>query len=254
MFVASWNYEDLPDETVELWNAVKATQFLEFLFIGVMGIIFAVDLQQLLLNPEEMRLMCMTAPLAIISLFLGGLYAYIINWEEDVACYFGVNQLLYDQMGCISAGYFLMAIGCVVRILIAKETIDLGDNPVKTTLYTFILSIFIVLGGFICAVGYWATIDKIFDSDNECYVCQGASNCANAHHYVGILTYLYGDSVQPGIISQYDVRYESQFKAFYCGYSFFIFGLTAAIAYDMDIIGNYKKVRAAQAAASATSA
>ena len=90
-------------------------------------------------------------------------------------------------------------------------------------------------------LGYWVWIDTMFKAETICI----ESECSGYHLNLLGLEYLYGDIQQPykGLfIDYYDVYYESQFKVFYVGYSFFIIGLTATIAYDMDIIGNYKKV------------
>lgn len=256
LFIASFDYDLYDGTTLEdLYNAIRATQLAEFLFVGVIGIIFALDLQQLLLNDEEKRMMAMTIPVAILSLFLGGCYAYIINWSPDGnTCY---EFILYDSMGTISAGYFIIGIMCVLRILIAKETIKLGDDPARATLYKFAVAVILIIGAFVCAAGYWAAIDKTFDNDTRCEPCNGDSNCTTAYHYVTILSYLYNDIFQPQVLTglagggtSYDVKYESQFKAFYCGYSFLIFLFVAAISFDMNLIGNYKKARDAQAAAS----
>ena len=258
LLTASWDYERFeditPSEVEDINNAMRATQFGEFLFVGVIGIIFAIDLQQLLLNDQEKRLMCLSIPAAIMGLYLGGCYAYVLNWtiESYAACENDElpNRLLRNELGCIAAGYFIFAIGCILGLLVAKEKISL--NPAKATLYKLIICILIVGGGFICAVGYWAFIDKTFAADNECFVCDGNAVCSEAFHYVGILSGLYADYVQPSLHdastvgTSYDVKYMGQFKAFYVGLSMFVFLLTAGIAYDMEIVGNYKKVRAAQ--------
>eukprot|EP00486_Rosalina_sp_Unknown_P009096 CAMPEP_0201578414 /NCGR_PEP_ID=MMETSP0190_2-20130828/25257_1 /ASSEMBLY_ACC=CAM_ASM_000263 /TAXON_ID=37353 /ORGANISM="Rosalina sp." /LENGTH=446 /DNA_ID=CAMNT_0048011557 /DNA_START=124 /DNA_END=1464 /DNA_ORIENTATION=+ len=252
LFTIQWDNEIISASPYEeLINAIHSAQFLEFLLPGVIAAIFALDLMKLILNDAEKRLMYLTVPMAIAGLYGGIIYAYIINWEPDADPTYEFYQ--YSQVACISAGYFIFGIMCIVRILVAKEKISLGDDPAKAIMYEFILSLFIVIGGFICAVGYWAFIDGMFETDTICDSTGTA--CSTGYVRVYTLSYLYGDPYQPGLYAAEtaDVNYESQFKAFYCGYSFFVLGVSMAIAYDMDIVGNYKKVRAAQGAAAAAS-
>ena len=152
IFAVSWDADSLGGSDFEdFFNAIHAAQFGELFIVGVIGVIFALDLQKLVLNDAEKRLMYLTVPFAVIGLYLGINYAYIVNWEPSTSTTY--EFFLYDQVACISAGYFIFGLMCIARLLVAKEKISLGDNPAKATLYEFLLACFIAIGGFICAVG-----------------------------------------------------------------------------------------------------
>ena len=244
VFTTSFDGDYIDDSIEGLWGGVRSSIWLEFAFPGVMTIIFASDIFKLTLNTAEMRLYLLTVPVAIVGLFGGIVLAYVINWEPDPST--GYDFELYDALGCASAGYFIMGIIAVIRILIVKDVIKLND-PAQAITIKFTLAIFMVIGGFICAVGYWAFIDGLFDCSSS--LLTGTTTC----DAIGYLIYMYGDTIgyaAPGA-EVGDVHYQGQCKAYYCGYSFFIIGIAVILAYDMDIVDNYKKVRAAQAAASA---
>ena len=158
ILVISWDSGYLQDvlglsnntDYEEIFNAIHSAQFIEFFLPGLVGMIFAADLMQLLLNDENKRMLYLTVPFAVGGLYGGVIYAYIINWEPKADPTYKFYQ--YDQVACISAGYFIFGLMCIARILVEKEKIKI-DDPAKATLYKFLISCLIAFGGFLCAVG-----------------------------------------------------------------------------------------------------
>eukprot|EP01084_Bolivina_argentea_P078543 142529_1 len=245
IFLATWHENIDFEEILAAWQILV---LIEWLLPAIMVIILAVDVRDpSIFNDERKRMMAMTMPFAVCGITAGILMAYIVNWEPEISV--GYDFPMASQCGCIAAGYFIVGLMCTARILIVGEYVKVSDNPASVISAKFGVSVLLGIGGFILAVGYWAWMAKLFDCDYN--VLSGSVICES----IPALMWINGDTVYAfvAISGDVDPPYENQFKAYYVAYSFFVLAISAVIAFDMDIVSNYKAVRTAQKVASAAS-
>lgn len=246
IFIAAW-HEDIDFE--EVFAAQQLIVLVEYWLPASIAIIVGMDVFKQMLNGEKKRMLCLTIPFALGGLFVGAAWAYYVNWDDwDLSLPPGEDFWLGGSGGCMAAGYLILGAMAVARILVFGKYVAV--NPLQEPMIKFVIAVLYVIGGLICAIGYWAMVDAIFECDTIYISLTPYQYCLGIHSLIG----MNGDSRAMNALSGvYDVPYTSQFKAYYVGYSFFILVMTAVNAYDMGIVDNYKKIRTAQQAASAAS-
>jgi hypothetical protein len=255
VFFGGWDKDAIASTVEDVWTATQLLVVVEWMLPATLGIMMGVDLFNLLLNPEKRRMLCLTIPWAVYGLLAGGLWAYIVNWEDwDNYVLPGDDYWLKHSGGCAAAGYFIVGLMAVARILVFGGYVEL--NPVQAPMIKFAVCILYVIGGFILAVGYWAVVAALFNCESVISTAGIVEYCYGA----GSIIYMNADSNAAVSMMRdplngydYDLPYEAQLKSYYVGYTFFILLMTAINAYDMGIVELYKGVRTAQQAASAAS-
>mmetsp|Transcript_26835 Transcript_26835/g.43957 ORF Transcript_26835/g.43957 Transcript_26835/m.43957 type:complete len:502 (+) Transcript_26835:214-1719(+) len=238
-FTASW-HEEVFEEVFAAWQLLI---LMEYLLPVSITAFLAVDLLVGFLNSERMRVFCLSGPFVFAGLWCGVLLTYIVNFDYNIVG----DYSLMETGGCMAAGYFLVAIFSLARILIWTEVVKL--DPIQGFMYRFCVAVLFIIGGFILAVGYWVFVDTVFDCETLGNITASYEVCESAPHYYQIN----GDVTQAtqGVSGNDYMPGKPHWSCYYMGYSlFFILPLTLINAYDMDIVGLFKKVRTASAVAS----
>eukprot|EP01083_Nonionella_stella_P074391 201806_1 len=238
LYVSQWPDDDEAANGFEdIWNATQCLVFVERIWPCLVAITLAVDWYNSALNDADKRMKAWTVPLFMASLSGAVCMTIIINYEPDAVVDVDWEYPLYSQGACIAAGYYIMAAMALATILVWGGYV----NSMNSQKSKFGLAALLVSGAVITACGYWAFIAAAWDCDTTVDL-----DGVQTLDCDGSIGWLYTVADAAGWVQHHageGVTWEGKYKAYYIGYTFFVLLMSGIIAYDMDIVANYKSVR-----------
>ena len=132
----------------------------------------------------------------------------------------------------------MIGIVSILRLFIEGGCIkSVADNPVTSSVTTFVIGIVWLFGIVLLVIGYWAYIHILFHCE---YDLSDGWNCSGG----GWLYYMTGNI---SLISSGSRAspYMNHFKSYYVGYTIVLFGMSMINLYDMGFTDAFKAVKLA---------
>eukprot|EP01084_Bolivina_argentea_P064401 117458_1 len=246
------NYYDLFNvEMSDIEAGFYTGLFGEFAIVCGTALVLGIDSFMVgFFNDDKKRALGMSGVVFVLfGIIAGAGYAIVSSEYGDLSTIY--NTMPEDEYGCIAAGFFIMAIGSIIRLLIDLGVVNTGINPITNATVGMLLASLIIIGGLVCAAGYWALVDWYdqFDIDDDSSSAWGGDSTYSWSYG----SYYDWNTRRRLQTSQSTTNPDSldQWRCFLMGQSFFILILAVVNGLDMGLIDKCKVAAAAGAASGA---